>query len=202
MLWIGITGSIGTGKSTFSDILRKKGETVLDADILAKQTLEPTGSAFKKVIAEFGNQLLGSDGKIDRASLAKVVFTDKAKLEKLELIIHPEVRTTVENAKIEHAKNNHKFLFYDVPLLFEKKMEKSFDLVLMITCSPENQIQRIKARSNWSEQEIKNRLAAQLPLSEKESRAHVLINNDGSLDDLHAEATKFLLWLETIQNQD
>lgn len=202
MLWVGITGSIGTGKSTFSGLLRKQGHVVLDADELARQMLEPTGSAYKKVVAEFGPELLDKNGHMDRAALAKIVFSDKAKLEKLESIIHPEIRFYIEKSKDEHAKKSHKYLFYDVPLLFEKNMEKTFDLVVMVTCSPEVQMQRIKSRNSWSDDEINKRISAQLPLAEKESKAHVLINNDGDLIQLEEESRKFILWLEAIQNQD
>ena len=81
-------------------------------------------------------------------------------------------------------------------------MEKSFDLVVMVTCSPEVQIKRIKARNNWSDEEIQKRLSAQLPLKIKESRAHVLINNDGDMPQLRTEVDKFIVWLEALQNQD
>lgn len=202
VLWIGITGSIGTGKSTFSEMLRKKGHFVLDADVLAKQNLEKSSPAHAKIVAEFGPAVLGTDGNIDRAALAKIVFSDRQKLEKLESISHPEVRLAVENAKDEHKKNNQKYLFYDVPLLFEKNMEKSFDLVVMVTCSVENQIKRIKSRNNWSDEEIQKRLAAQMPISQKETKAHVLINNNGDLKDLSSEVEGFVLWLESVQNQD
>lgn len=202
VLWIGITGSIGTGKSTFSEILREKGFFVLDADVLAKRNLEKTSSAFGKIVAEFGSEILDSQGNIDRAALAQIVFSDRERLEKLESITHPEIRIVVDKEKDEHKKNNQKYLFYDVPLLFEKNMDKSFDLVVMVTCSSENQIKRIKARNNWSDEEIKKRLAVQLPLAVKESRAHVLINNDGDKAQLEIEVGKFIVWLGTIQNQD
>lgn len=202
MLWVGITGSIGTGKSTFSDMLRKKGYFVLDADVLAKRNLEKSSPAHSKIVAEFGSSILGTDGNINRAALAKIVFSERAQLEKLESITHPEVRLAVEKAKDEHKKNNQKYLFYDVPLLFEKKMEKSFDLVVMVTCSVENQIKRIKSRNSWSDQEIQKRLAAQMPVSHKETKAHILINNNGDLAALSSEVEGFLSWLESVQNQD
>lgn len=198
MLWIGITGSIGTGKSTFSDMLRKQKQIVLDADELARRVLEPSGSAFQKVIKAFGPEILDATGGIDRWRMAKLVFSDKSKLEKLESIVHPEIQLSVEKNKTEYKIRNQKYLFYDVPLLFEKNMEKSFDLVVMITCTPENQIRRIKYRNNWTDEEIKRRLSAQLPLSVKESRAHILIHNDGLLEDLEKEATLFLNWLESL----
>lgn len=198
MLWIGITGSVGSGKSTFSGLLRNQGEVVLDADELAKIALEPGADAYKKVIKEFGADIVSSEGVIDRARLAQLVFSDKAKLDKLESIIHPEVRLAVDDKKNEFKLKNAKFLFYDVPLLFEKKMEKSFDLVVMITCSEENQLKRIKLRNKWSEEEIKIRLSAQLSPAEKESKAHVVIRNDSDLTALKMEVIKFLEWLNTI----
>lgn len=202
VLWIGITGSIGTGKSTFSELLRKKNFFVLDADVLAKKSLEKTNPAFTKIVAEFGTKILDASGNIDRMALSEIVFSDKKKLEKLELFIHPEIRIAVDKEKAEHKKNNQKYLFYDVPLLFEKNMDKAFDLVVMVTCSPENQMKRIKARNAWSDAEIQKRLAAQLPLSQKEARAHVVIKNDGDKVQLQAEVDKFILWLDALQNQD
>ncbi len=198
MLWIGITGSIGTGKTTFSDILRQKNQMVLDADELAKAVLEHNSSGYKKALAAFGPEILQANGHIDRAALAKVVFSEKSKLETLENIVHPEIRDSVEKVKTLEKKNNRKFLFYDVPLLFEKQMEKSFDLVAMVTCDAETQIKRIKARNKWSDEEIRNRLAAQIPLHQKETKAHIVIDNNGSLEQLKIEAQKFMEWLETI----
>jgi dephospho-CoA kinase len=198
VLWIGITGSIGSGKTTFSNLLRNKGEVVLDADELAKGTLEPNGSAFHKVVGTFGESILDSAGRIDRAQMAQQVFSDKSKLEILESIIHPEVRAAIEKLKLEYKSKNQKYLFYDVPLLFEKKMEKSFDLVVMITTTSENQINRIKFRNKWTEGEIQKRLAAQLSPADKEARAHILIHNDGDRTQLAFEAEKFLEWLKTI----
>ena len=130
--------------------------------------------------------------------MAKDVFSDKRKLETLEAIVHPEVRIAVENAKAEYKNKKQKFLFYDVPLLFEKNMEKSFELIVMVTSTLENQMDRIKKRNKWTDQEIKNRVAAQLSPADKESKAHVLIHNDKDLTQLEDEAKKFLKWLESI----
>lgn len=171
---------------------------VLDADELAKAALLPLSKGYQKALDEFGPAILLPNGHIDRAALAKVVFSDKSKLEALENIIHPAIRDSVEKIKTMEAKNKRKFLFYDVPLLFEKNMEKSFDLVVMVTCSPETQIKRIKARNKWSDDEISKRLSAQIPLQEKETKAHLVIDNNGSLGHLKIEAHKLLEWLETI----
>lgn len=203
MLWIGITGSIGTGKTTFSEILRKQGHIVLDADELAKACLEPNTSGYKKAVQSFGPAILDGTGRIDRSAMASIVFSDKSKLEILESIIHPEIRISIELLKNEYKLKKLKFLFYDVPLLFEKNMEKTFDLVVMVTSTVENQIKRIKQRNKWTEEEVSKRLAAQLSPAEKESKAHILIYNDGDLDNLKLEAAKFLNWLNTVdQNQD
>ena len=112
------------------------------------------------------------------------------------------MRLAVEKAKDENKRNNQKYLFYDVQLLFEKKMETSFDLVVLVTCNIENQIKRIKSRNNWSDDEIRKRLAAQMPISQKETKAHVLIDNNGDLKDLSREVDGFVVWLESVQNQD
>ena len=110
MLWIGITGSIGSGKSTVSELLRKQGLGVLDADEIAKSTLASEGPAFRKVIQFFGTSILDREGQINRSALAKIVFSDKKKREFLESIIHPEVRFVIEESKTEYRKNNEKYL--------------------------------------------------------------------------------------------
>ena len=120
MLWIGITGSIGTGKSTFANILRKHGHIVLDADELAKASLEPGTNAFKKLVSALGASIVDSSGRIDRSELGRQVFSDKKKLSILESIVHPEVKLIVEQSKSEHeSKNQSEWLHEKIhPSLF------------------------------------------------------------------------------------
>lgn len=184
MKWIGITGSMGTGKSSVAKVLREFGYQVLDADELAKKQLEVGGPGYLKVLESFGMQLLNSDMTIDRNKLAKVVFNNKKELLKLENIIHPLIQRQIQIIKNESEKNGEKILFYDVPLLFEKNMQNSFDDVILVVADSEVQFQRIQERNSWTKEEIKKRLESQMPLDQKKLKSKYIIDNNGSRIDL------------------
>lgn len=184
MKWIGITGSMGTGKSSVAKVLRELGYQVLDADELAKKQLEIGESGYLKVLESFGTQLLKSDKTIDRSKLAKVVFNNKLELLKLENIVHPLIQRQIQIIKNDSEKHGEKILFYDVPLLFEKNMQNSFDEILLVVADNEVQMQRIQERNNWTKEEIKKRLESQMPLDQKKLKSKFIIDNNGSQIDL------------------
>jgi dephospho-CoA kinase len=182
--WIGITGSMGTGKSSVAKVLRELGYQVLDADELAKKQLEIGESGYLKVLESFGTQLLKSDKTIDRSKLAKVVFNNKHELLKLENIVHPLIQRQIQIIKNDSEKHGEKILFYDVPLLFEKNMQNSFDEIILVVADNEVQMQRIQERNNWTKEEIKKRLESQMPLDQKKLKSKFIIDNNGSQIDL------------------
>ncbi|MBN8535879.1 MAG: dephospho-CoA kinase [Deltaproteobacteria bacterium] len=184
MKWIGITGSMGTGKSSVAKVLRELGYQVLDADELAKKQLEIGESGYLKVLESFGTQLLKSDKTIDRSKLAKVVFNNKHELLKLENIVHPLIQRQIQIIKNDSEKHGEKILFYDVPLLFEKNMQNSFDEIILVVADNEVQMQRIQERNNWTKEEIKKRLESQMPLDQKKLKSKFIIDNNGSQIDL------------------
>lgn len=184
MKWIGLTGSLGTGKSTVTKILRSRGFTVLDADQLAHEALQPGKPSFDQVLQDFGHDLLGADGSIDRKRLAALVFGRPDQLVRLEAIIHPFVRARVAAERARLSGSGSKVLFYDVPLLFEKKMQNDFDEVWVVNCSEDLQRSRLMKGRGWSGDEINRRLKHQLPLSEKVREADVVIENSGTEADL------------------
>lgn len=175
---------MGTGKSTVAKVLRELGYQVLDADELAKKQLEVGGPGYLKVLESFGMKLLNSDMTIDRNKLAKVVFNNKKELLKLENIIHPLIQRQIQIIKNESEKNGEKILFYDVPLLFEKNMQNSFDDVILVVADSEVQFQRIQERNSWTKEEIKKRLESQMPLDQKKLKSKFIIDNNGSRIDL------------------
>ncbi len=180
MRWIGLTGSLGTGKSTVTQMLRGLGFSVLDADQLAHEALTPRADTYVRVIQDFGQDLVGVDGQIDRKKLSQLVFGRPDQLEKLEKIVHPYVRTRVANERNRLASEGHtKALFYDVPLLFEKNMQADFDEVWVVSCSPDVQRQRLREDRGWSDEEIDLRLKHQWPLDKKIQMADVVIDNNG-----------------------
>ncbi len=181
MLWIGLTGGIATGKSTVTQWLRDQGFKVADADEFAHQVLNEKKSL---LIQKFGSGILFHDQSLNRRAIGEVVFKDKLQLQWLENIVHPEVQTKVGQFKAQCEQEGRKFAFYDVPLLFEKNLQKNFDRVLTIACDPELQLQRIKQRNQWSDSEIRSRLSAQLSILEKVKKSDFVIWNNGTLEDL------------------
>ena len=195
MKWIGLTGGLGTGKSTVANILRELGWSVLDADHIAKAVTAAGASGLRSVIQRFGNDFLKANGELNREKLSKEVFSNPETLAELEKIIHPLVQAEVERQKDLEKTKGSVVVFYDVPLLFEKNIS-GFDAVVVVVCSEEVQKQRIKDRNKWSEIEISNRLKNQLPLSEKVKKAEHVIQNNGSLRDLKVEVERLVSQLK------
>lgn len=187
MIWIGLTGGIGTGKSTASDYLNKKGYPVADADVEAYQAVAKGTQGLAEVIQTFGNQYLLPDGSLDRLKMAQLVFKDEGARLKLEKIIHPLVQKKVLNFKIQSEKNGAPIAFYDIPLLFEKNLETNFDFTILISCSKELQKERVRKRNSFSESEIDSRIHSQMSLMEKEKKADFVIQNNGSLEQLYQQ---------------
>lgn len=196
MLWIGITGAMGSGKSTAAKVLMQMGFPVLDADRVVHGLLTPGGVVEAQVIQTFGQSVCASDGHLDRRALGRVVFEDAKKLDQLEKILHPKVRTEVARRRLELEKSGFSAAFYDVPLLFEKNMEDQFDAVLVISATEKLRRERVRARTGLSDAELEARFQRQLPLAEKEKRASAVVDNNGSEKDLEAHLRKVLEQLE------
>jgi dephospho-CoA kinase len=195
MRWVGLTGGLGTGKSTVSRILRKKGYQVVDADQIARDVVAPGTSGLESVVKVFGSQILDSNGNLNRQWMAQEIFFDRDKKRKLERILHPLIRKEVEKLRKLFNELGESLAFYDIPLLFETNSKDQFELVLMVSCSADTQLRRIKGRNPWTDKEIQARLAAQLPLAKKEGMSDYVIRNDGSLKELSVEVEKALHWL-------
>ena len=190
--WVGLTGGLGTGKSTVSRLLLKSGVPVIDADRLAKQVVEPGSQGLADVIQAFGPDVLSSSKSLDREKMAGLVFSDPEKLKRLEEILHPLVQEEVRNQKKWLVDQHTPWAVYDVPLLFEKKLQAQFDFILLVTCSAEKQWERIRQRNHWNDQEIQKRLNSQLPLQDKIQLSHHILQNDGTLDDLEKKVATFV----------
>jgi dephospho-CoA kinase len=180
MKWIGLTGGIASGKSTAAVILKKMGFAVVDADQIAREVVAKGSPGLKSVVGAFGSEVLSADKQLDRKKLSEIVFKNKSMLEKLETILHPLIQEKVRNHRQNLETSGHKIAFYDVPLLFEKNLMKQFDQIVVIATSEQNQIARLKSRNNLSDEQIKDRLKNQIPMTEKLKRADFVINNNGS----------------------
>lgn len=195
MKWIGLTGGIATGKSAVAEIFRNKGIEVIDADPIAHQALVASSPVFGSIVQTFGQDVVSSNGSIDRQKLGAKIFADSALRLKLDAIVHPFVRTQVALLKQKLVDQGCSLAVYDVPLLFEKNMQKSFDKIIVVTCDPLLQKQRLMKRNGLSEQEALQRIGSQLPMAEKIRQADFVVENNGSLEDLKNAVQKILVQL-------
>ena len=192
MKWVGITGGLATGKSTLSDALRQEGFTVIDADLVARQAVEPGSEGLRSVINEFGDSLLNPEGGLDRQRMAEIVFSHPEKLRVLESILHPLVQAEVLRQRKSTEASGAAFCFYDVPLLFEKSMQGQFDQVVVVYAPRHVQIERAIKRNGWTEDEVEGRLQAQVDIESKREQADLVFDNSGSREDFSQRFSEFL----------
>jgi len=194
MLLVGLTGGIGSGKSTVADLLRKRGAVVLDADDFARAAVVAGSAGLRKVTERFGPEVLGPDGELDRRKLASIVFADPAALSDLEAIVHPEVRRMFADG-IQENLDGQRVVVLVNPLLIEMGTHRDCDIVVVVSASNDTQIARSVARG-MDESDVRARIAAQLPLAERAQAADVLIDNEGTLDELEDEVDVLLHQLQ------
>jgi dephospho-CoA kinase len=192
MRLVGLTGGIASGKSTFAAALRDLGVPVIDADRLAREAVRPGSPALAAIAREFGPGVLAPDGTLDRAGMAARVFADPAARARLEAIVHPAVRAGVAAETARLAAAGHDVAFYDVPLLYERGLDREVDLVVVVHVPPPVQRARLRARDGLAEAEVEARLAAQMPIDEKARRADVVVSNEGDLASLRSRAAPLL----------
>jgi dephospho-CoA kinase len=195
MKWIGLTGGIATGKSAVANFFRNKGLTVIDADPIAHQALVASSPVYQAIVQTFGQDVVFKNGDIDRQLLGKKIFANSDLRLKLDGIVHPYVRAQVAALKKDLQGKGCPLAIYDVPLLFEKNMQKDFDKIIVVTCELQTQKERLMIRNGLSESEARQRMAAQLPMQEKTRQADFVIENNGSLRDLESSVEKVLLQL-------
>ena len=183
---IALTGGIATGKSHVRARLEQLGVPTIDADTLARDVVVPGTPGYHAVVQRFGDGVIGPDGHLDRRALGTVVFADPIARRDLEAIVHPAVRAATERW-FTSLDERHAFAVADIPLLFETGREKEFDAVIVTTCSPAAQVQRVMDRDHLSEVEARRRIDAQLPQEEKVSRATYVIDTDGSIDETNRQ---------------
>lgn len=187
MLRYGLTGGIASGKSAVAALLREMGFPVLDADPIAHKLMEPGQPAHDEVLREFGANLAGADGRIDRSKLAAIVFADPDRLAKLNAILHPRVEQILLNQYQEWERSGVRdAAFVEAALLVESGFVSHLDGLIVAWCEPEQQLERLKARG-MSEVDAKRRILAQLPLEEKLLRATYSIDCSGSMESTRAQ---------------
>ncbi len=177
-----MTGGVASGKSTVADLLRSLGAVVVDADALARDVVAPGTPGLAAVVAEFGPEMLGPDGGLDRARLGALVFADPARRTALEGIVHPLVRARA--AELEAAAPGDAIVVHDIPLLVETGQASSFDAVLVVDVPVEVQVARAVRDRGWSEEESRARIDAQASREERLAAATYVVDNSGTIEDL------------------
>ncbi|HEV2194482.1 MAG TPA: dephospho-CoA kinase [Candidatus Acidoferrum sp.] len=182
MLRLGLTGGIASGKSAVAAMLRELGFSVLDADSLAHKIVEPGQPAYEEVLREFGSAITDGQGRVDRAKLGALVFADRAKLDRLNAIVHPRVAEAVLRQFDEWQREGTRdAAFVEAALLIESGIHKQLDGLVVAWCRPEQQLERLAARG-LSEDEARRRIAAQMPVEEKLRHATERIDCSGTLE--------------------
>jgi dephospho-CoA kinase len=192
VLLVGLTGGIGSGKSTVARMLASRGAAVLDSDRLAREAVEPGTPGFDAVVARFGDGVIGDDGSLDRAALASVVFSDAAARADLEAIVHPEVRRRIAETVRAHA-DTDVVVVVDSPLLIETGAHEGFPVVVVVTAPADVRLERLTA-DGMSRDDVRARMSAQMPLEEKATYADVVLDNGGTERELEAEVDR--LWAD------
>lgn len=187
---VGLTGGIGSGKSTVAAMLTVLGAVVIDSDAIAREAVEPGTPGFDAVVETFGRGIVAADGGLDRAALAAIVFADPDRRAALEAIVHPEVVRRVGEIVAAHADTDD-VVVLDSPLLIETGRHRDVEMVIVVSAEPETQIGRLVARG-MDETDARARLAAQMPLAEKAEVADVVLDNEGTLEELEGQVDR--LW--------
>lgn len=192
MLTVGLTGNIASGKSEVARRLANLGATIVDADVLAREVVEPGTPALAEIAKRWGNGVLEPSGRLDRAALRKIVFASRHDLDALNAIVHPRVDERRRQLFAEARERGDSVVVYDVPLLFERQMENAFDVVVLVDAPEPVRRERLMARQSLDSHEAERMIASQLPSREKRERADFIVDNDGDLASLDARVAQ--LW--------
>jgi dephospho-CoA kinase len=189
---VGLTGGIASGKSTVAKILEHLGAAIVNADVLAREVVEPDQEAWKDIVARFGPDVLQPDQTLDRQKLRTVIFNDPDARKELEAIIHPRVRALAEQRIREHGAAGFAIVVYEVPLLFEAKIHEWLRPVILVACDIDTQRRRLEQRDQIDTAAAQKIIDAQMSLAEKRRLADYVIENNGSLSDLERQVREVL----------
>ena len=189
---IGLTGGIGTGKSTASEYLRKQGFSIIDADRISREIVEPGTLLLKELEKNFGSGIIKDDGTLDRKALAAIVFSDKEKKSRLDGLMHGHILDEIERKISESQSGEGRGIIVDAPLLFETGLEKKCDQVWLITADEKLRSLRVCERDGMDPEEVRARIQNQMADEEKKERAHRIVDNSGSKEALLAQLAELI----------
>jgi dephospho-CoA kinase len=197
---IGLTGGIGSGKSTVSQLLSELGANVVDADQVGHQCYQPGTKTWKDVVAAFGQDIVAADGSIDRKKLGAIVFGDHDSLVRLNQIMHPRMREMMADLIEKHRQDGADVVVLEAAILLEAGWTPLVDELWITVASEPIVIQRVKERTGLPEEQIRSRIQSQLSVEERAEKADLVINNDGSLDALRDKVEELWDTLKTSSN--
>ena len=197
MLLVGLTGNIGSGKSTVAQLLSERGATIIDADVLARRAVEVGTPAYRAIAERWGTSILSSDGAIDRAALRRIVFSDPVQLEQLNAYVHPEVERMREALVDQARTRGDRLVVCDVPLLFERRLTDNFDRIVLVDAPRPVRLERLVRERGLRETEAMDMIVAQMPAELKRARADHIIDNEGTLTQLDQRVTE--VWSALLQ---
>ncbi|GAA4079462.1 dephospho-CoA kinase [Amphibacillus indicireducens] len=177
---VGLTGSIATGKSTVAALFAREEIPIVDADLIARQVIEPGQRAYDQVVQAFGHEILAHDQSINRVKLGQMIFNDQKKRAQLNQIVHPVIIEQLIEDRDRLIKAGHPLIVLDIPLLYELDLAKLVDRVVVVYSTTENQLIRLMARDQLSEREAQQRIDTQISIDEKKQRADYIIDNNGT----------------------
>ncbi|MEA3487468.1 MAG: dephospho-CoA kinase [Thermodesulfobacteriota bacterium] len=198
MVNIGLTGGIGSGKSTVARLFQERGAYIIDIDVIAHLVEKPGGVVWKRIVDYFGTKILDKDNTIDREKLGGIVFRNSEKLKKLNSIVHPAVFDEWQRRLDDiGSKDKEAIVISDIPLLIEVMWHRAVDMVILVYTSPDVQAERIMERNGYSYEESKARFRSQMPMDEKIPFADFVINNEGTREETEAIVDR--VWKELLK---
>jgi dephospho-CoA kinase len=198
-LTFGLTGGVASGKSTVAQYFQELGAYIIDADRVGHEIIEPGRPAYQEILERFGKDILDSSGHIDRQKLGPTVFADPQQLQLLNAIVHPRIiRRMQELAAQQQRRNPHAVVIVDAALIFESGMGGTLRKVMVAWCRPEQQLQRLMAKTGISREEAERRIQAQMPVEEKRRRADYVIDCSGSKEEASRQAERLFPELQAL----
>lgn len=198
MLTVGLTGGVGSGKSTVADMLLTHGAVIIDADRISREVVVPGTVAYQAIRARFGREVLASDKTIDRKALASIVFSDDDALSDLNSIVHPFVREEIQVLQARNQDTDNVVVLV-IPLLLESGHYK-VDYLIVVDVSEDDAVERLISQRGWTERHARKRIAAQMTREERRSAADLVIDNSGSIEDLREQVDQAWRWIQEKRN--
>jgi len=196
MLKIGLTGGIGTGKSSVTEAFQSLGAAVINADLLGHDAYLPGTIGFEEVVTEFGQEIVGSDGQIDRKKLGPIVFSDSAKMDRLNEIMHPLIRDLIDERLVSLESTQNKVAVVEAAILIEAGWKSLFDEIWVVISDREEVINRLRVRNGLSREDALKRIDSQMSNNERIEHGDVVVENTGSMEDLQTRVNS--LWSKRI----